>query len=84
MRSLFVYLVLAAFIFTSAGICLAQQTDPSRAHLTSEVEGGPGEVHSLDALRQFNSSLIALSKRVSPAVVQIMVTDMCLPGQRPK
>ena len=42
--------------------------------VTSEVEGGPGEVHSLDALRQFNSSLIALSKRVSPAVVQIMVT----------
>src|SRR6266446_5325530 len=74
MRSLFVHLVLAASIFTSAGICLAQQTDPSRAHLTSEVEGGSGEVHSLDALRQFNSSLITLAKRVSPAVVQIMVT----------
>jgi len=74
MRSLFVYLVLAASMFTSAGICLAQQTDSGRAHLTSEVEGGPGEVHSLDALRQFNSSLIALSKRVTPAVVQIMVT----------
>jgi len=28
----------------------------------------------LDALRQFNSSLITLAKRVSPAVVQIMVT----------
>jgi serine protease Do len=74
MRSLFVYLVLAASISTGAGICLAQQTHPGRAHLTSEVEGGPGEVHSLDVLRQFNSSLIALSKRVSPAVVQIMVT----------
>jgi serine protease Do len=74
MRSFFVYLVLAASIFTNAGICLAQQTNPSRAHFTSEVEGGPGEVHSLDALRQFNSSLITLAKRVSPAVVQIMVT----------
>jgi hypothetical protein len=41
-------IVLAASIFTSAGICLAQQTDPSGAHLTSEVESGPGEVHSLD------------------------------------
>lgn len=74
MRSLFVYLVLAGSIFSGAGICLAQQNDPSRAHLASEVEGGLDEVHSLNALRQFNSSLIALSKRVSPAVVQIMVT----------
>ncbi len=74
MRSLFVHLVFAASIFTSAGICLAQQTDPSRARVTSEVERGPGEVRSLDALRQFNSSLITLAKRVSPAVVQIMVT----------
>jgi serine protease Do len=74
MRSLFVCLVLVASSFTNAGICLAQQADPSGAHLTSEVEGGPGEVHSLDALRQFNNSLITISKRVSPAVVQIMVT----------
>jgi len=74
MRSFFVYSVLAASIFTGAGICLAQQTDPSRARLTSEVERGPGEGYSLDALRLFNSSLIALAKRVSPAVVQIMVT----------
>jgi serine protease Do len=74
MRSLFVYLVLAASIFTSAGICLAQQTDPSRERVTSDAERGPGEVHSLDPLRQFNSSLIALAKRASPAVVQIMVT----------
>jgi S1-C subfamily serine protease len=74
MRSLFVYLIAATSVFTNASICLAQQTDPSRARLTSEVEGGPGEVHSLDTLRLFNSSLIALAKRVSPAVVQIMVT----------
>jgi serine protease Do len=74
MRSLFIHLVFATSIFTSAGICLAQQTDPSRPRVTSEVERGPGEVHSLDALRQFNSSLIALAKKVSPAVVQITVT----------
>src|SRR5260370_10883756 len=74
MRSLFVHLVFAASIFPSAGICLAQQIDPSMARVTSEVEPGPGEVHSLDAVRQFNSSLISLAKRASPAVVQIMVT----------
>src|SRR5258708_4743128 len=74
MRSLFVHVVFAASIFPSAGICLAQQIDPSMARVTSEVERGPGEVHSLDALRRFNSSLIALEKKVSPAVVQIMVT----------
>jgi serine protease Do len=74
MRSLFVHLIFAASIFPSAGICLAQQTDDSRVRVTSEAEGGPGEVHSFDALRQFNSSLITLAKRVSPAVVQIIVT----------
>ena len=74
MRFYLCSLTFAASIFPSAAICLAQKTDTNRARLSSEVEGGPREVHSLDALRQFNSSLIALSKRVSPAVVQIMVT----------
>jgi serine protease Do len=74
MKSLIVHLVLAASIFPSAVVCLAQQTYPTKARVTSEVERGPGEVRSSDSLLQFNSSLIALAKKVSPAVVQVMVT----------
>jgi hypothetical protein len=85
MRSLFVHFVFAASIFTSAGICLAQQTDPSRARVTSEVERGPGEVRSLDALRQFNSSLITLAKKGFSCRSSNHGHRICAyQGQRPK
>jgi serine protease Do len=74
MRLLLPFLAFAASIFPGAGICLAQQTNPSKARVTLESDHGPGKPLSSDALRQFNSSLIALAKKVSPAVVQIMVT----------
>ena len=68
------FLTFGILIFLAAGMCLAQQTNPSKARVTPESDHGPGELLSSDALRQFNSSLIALARKVSPAVVQIMVT----------
>jgi len=65
MRISLVYLSIGGFHLYQCRYLPGQQTDPAGAP-HSEVEAG-GRSHSLDALRQFNSSLIALSKRVSPA-----------------
>src|ERR1700730_11370553 len=68
--------------FTSASIALslfatcalAQGSSPKQAARGSVIDKTQVEPRSADTLRQFNTSLVALTRRVSPAVVQIMVT----------
>jgi serine protease Do len=71
-KSLFLAVALAIPVFSTYGSAVVQETNHGAA------PSGTAETHiesrASDPLRQFNSSLVALTKRVSPAVVQIMVT----------
>jgi serine protease Do len=49
------------------------QQDKLDAGSASSAERATGTTHSPQSLRQLNTSLVALTNRVSPAVVQIMV-----------
>ncbi|MCU1269918.1 MAG: peptidase and chymotrypsin/Hap [Acidobacteriaceae bacterium] len=62
-----------AFLFFSTWV-LAQGSNPNRTAKDSVSDKLQVEPRALEPLRQFNTSLVALTRRVSPAVVQIMVT----------
>jgi serine protease Do len=64
-------LVCVTFIMTSR---LVSQ-EPQRPVAPSR-DNKPADLHSLDPLRQFNSSLQALVAKVSPAVVQVQVAGL--------
>jgi serine protease Do len=65
-------LALVIPVFATCDAALAQET-----HTAADSSGAPERHITLrapDQLRNFNSSLVGLTKHVSPAVVQIMVT----------
>jgi serine protease Do len=65
-------LALVIPVFAVRGAALTQETNAAvDASGTAEMHT---EFRASDPLRQFNSSLVALTKKLSPAVVQIMVT----------
>lgn len=63
----------ATFCVCAPGMVVAQREQTIRTPASSP-ESTAIASHAPDALRQFNTSLVALTNRVSPAVVQIMVT----------
>ena len=72
MKLSFLALALVIPVFAVHGAALTQETNAAvDASGTAEMHT---EFRASDPLRQFNSSLVALTKKLSPAVVQIMVT----------
>jgi serine protease Do len=72
MKRFFVFVPIALSFFPT--YVLAQGSKPNQAASGSISGKAQVESRSSEPLRQFNSSLVALTKSVSPAVVQIMVT----------
>jgi serine protease Do len=66
----FILLLTTALLFAPGAT--AQETRPSPRNQSS----ASSQSHSLDLLRQLDGSLIALTSRVTPAVVQIEVTGI--------
>src|ERR1700719_2937999 len=66
-------LVLTTALLLAPGAA-AQGTKPSPRKASSEIAAS--QSNSLDLLRQLDGSLIALTSRVTPAVVQIEVTGI--------
>lgn len=67
------FLALATFVLCAPPVALAQQEENGRL-IASSREPAAIASHGPDTLRQLNASLITLTSRVSPAVVQVMVT----------
>ncbi|MCU1293407.1 MAG: peptidase and chymotrypsin/Hap [Bryobacterales bacterium] len=70
MKSLFLFAALTISIFPVA----AEEAQTRRAASAAAIDETRVEPRSSDALRQFDGSLVALTKRISPAVVEIMVS----------
>jgi serine protease Do len=60
----------------------AQQTQTKRLRSNAAAELATTQPHAFDLLRQFNSSLVDLTARVSRAVVQVQVTGFGASGQK--
>jgi len=73
MKSLFGCVVLAVSCCSTGSRAICQETHREPAPAKSPIDAR-NEPRSSEALRQFNSSLIALTRKVSPAVVQVIVT----------
>ncbi len=72
-RSRTVAAAVATFCVCAPGMVAAQREQTIRTPASSP-ESTAIASHAPDTVRQFNTSLVALTNRVSPAVVQIMVT----------
>jgi len=68
--------VFAILLLCGSPVAFAQRAAPdgSSASADRRSASNSSRAHSADTLRQFNASLVALTDRVSRAVVQIMVT----------